>query len=439
MSQNSVVLPTTGTVSGLQMTQAMNNALDTLYTLSSGASAPSAPAAGQLWHDTTNNIIKLRSADNTSWISLFAVNESAYQANASVPVSQAGFVNRLINSAFSIDQVNEGASYTIPTNNTYTYTADQWVTACLSSTAAGVTAQRITDAPSGFTHSLKLTVGTGAGAVAATDYLVLWQPVEAHNLSDLALGTAGAGTLSVSFWVKASIAGTYAVTLQNAAGTRSCVNKFTIASAGAWQFVTIAGIPCDQGGAWASGNAASLYVYFTLAVGSTYQTSTLNAWAGGAFYGSNTHTNSVLLTSGATFQVTGVMLNAGVFPLPYEKRSIQQELVSCLRYYEKTFPQGMAVAQNVGIGTGDMFILSVSTAAGTNYVWWPFTVRKRVAPTIVTYNPAAANANWRDVTASADKGVASLGATEWGGGVWVNATTTVGDNLRIHISANARM
>ena len=47
MSQNSLVLPTTGTVSGLQITQAANSALDTLNTLASGAGVPSSPEAGQ--------------------------------------------------------------------------------------------------------------------------------------------------------------------------------------------------------------------------------------------------------------------------------------------------------------------------------------------------------------------------------------------------------
>lgn len=439
MSQNSVVLPATGTVSGLQMTQATNNALDTINTLASGASAPSSPQAGQLWHDTTNHIIKLRSADNTSWIALHNVSESAY---LSMPVAQAGafgHVNRIINGGFVIDQVNEGAAYTVATNNTYTYTAEQWQVACLSSTAAGVTAQRVTDAPAGFTHSLKLTVGTGASSVGGTDYLVMWQPIEAQNISDLNLGTVNAGSVSLSFWVKASVAGTYAVTLQNAAGLRACVNKFTVAASGTWQFVTIPNIPCDQGGTWTSGNSNCMNVYFVAAVGSSYQTGTLNAFQGGAYYGSNTQNNSVLTTSGASFQVAGVMLNSGVFALPFAKRSIQQELQLCQRYYEKTFNSGTAVAQNVGAGAGDIYILSVNTSAATNYHWWQFKVNKRTSPTIVTYNISASNANWRDTTAGSDKTVALLGSSESMMGIYVNATTSVTDNLRIHATANARM
>jgi hypothetical protein len=67
MSQNSLVLPTTGTVSGLTMTQDINSALDTLNTCASGGSAPSSPEDCQLWADTTNNLLKQWDATNSVW------------------------------------------------------------------------------------------------------------------------------------------------------------------------------------------------------------------------------------------------------------------------------------------------------------------------------------------------------------------------------------
>lgn len=82
MSQNTLVLPTSGTLSGLAAVEAINAAVDTLNTLASGASPPSSPEASQFWHDTTNKVLKIRSMDNTTWIPLGTLDEANYQFNA---------------------------------------------------------------------------------------------------------------------------------------------------------------------------------------------------------------------------------------------------------------------------------------------------------------------------------------------------------------------
>ncbi len=78
MSQNSLVLATSGTLSGLAAVQGINAALDTLNTLASGASAPGSPEPGQFWHDTANKLLKIRSMDNTTWIVVGALDETNY-------------------------------------------------------------------------------------------------------------------------------------------------------------------------------------------------------------------------------------------------------------------------------------------------------------------------------------------------------------------------
>jgi len=67
MSQNSLVLPTTGTLSGLQAIDDINAGFDTLNTLNSGGSAPSTTEADMLWMDTTNNLMKQRDGGNANW------------------------------------------------------------------------------------------------------------------------------------------------------------------------------------------------------------------------------------------------------------------------------------------------------------------------------------------------------------------------------------
>lgn len=111
MSQNSLILPTTGTVSGLQQTQNINAAIDTLNTLSSGATAPASPAAGQLWHDTGNNILKIRDQLNTTWIVLGNIDETnkVFTPNLANILSLnggsiGGFHNYIINGDMSVAQ-----------------------------------------------------------------------------------------------------------------------------------------------------------------------------------------------------------------------------------------------------------------------------------------------------------------------------------------------
>ena len=73
MSQSSIILPTTGAVSGLAMTQNINAGLDTLASLFSGPAAPSTTIAYQLWADTTTGLLKQRNAANTAWIALLTL------------------------------------------------------------------------------------------------------------------------------------------------------------------------------------------------------------------------------------------------------------------------------------------------------------------------------------------------------------------------------
>jgi hypothetical protein len=432
MSQNSLVLPTTGTVSGLQMTQNTNNALDTLNTQASGGSAPSSPETGQFWHDTTNNILKKRSLDNSTWIPLFYLNESAYLAGPPSLGQISGSANRIVNGAMAIDQVNEGASYSIPTNNNWTYTTDQWRVICSSTGASGVTAQQVTDAPPGFVNSLKVTVGTG-GTVGSTDNLQIGQLIEGLNINDLDFGNSSASAVSVSFYVKSSVTGTFSAVLQNAATNRSYITSFSIASAGVWTKITLANIPGDQSGTWPINNIASLNLSITVSCGSGFQTSTLNSWQGALYLAATTQNNSVLGTSGATFQLTGVMLNAGAFCQPYDKRAAQAELAACERYYEKTFPQGVAVAQNAG-STGAFSFIPGSSSFGCSAM---FRTPKRTSATVTTYNPSASNSNWHDTT-GADRTFIGGSPSDkqfqcYGSGGSTNASTF------IHYSANARM
>lgn len=70
MSQNPIVLPTTGTVSGLQLVQDANAALDTLNTKWAGSSPPPSPEPYQDWLDTSTSPPTLRIYDGAEWVAV---------------------------------------------------------------------------------------------------------------------------------------------------------------------------------------------------------------------------------------------------------------------------------------------------------------------------------------------------------------------------------
>jgi hypothetical protein len=72
-SQNQLSSPTTGTVSGLQLTNNYNNALDSLNTANSGTSAPTnqlsgLASVGNIWLNTTSNPYPWKTYDGASWV-----------------------------------------------------------------------------------------------------------------------------------------------------------------------------------------------------------------------------------------------------------------------------------------------------------------------------------------------------------------------------------
>ena len=237
-----------------------------------------------------------------------------------------GFKNRIINGAMVIDQRNAGASVSVSTSTT-TYITDRFNVRY--TTGSGLTAQQSSTAPSGFSKSLLITVGTGASA-SASDNNRLVHFVEGFNSADLAFGTASAVTVTLSFWVRSSLTGTFSVCLQNDAGDRSYISTYTINSANTWEqkFVTVAG---DTSGTWVGAtNGNGMTVMWDLGNGSSYD-GTAGSWPTS---GARRTSGSVRLvgTSGATFYITGVQLEKGSTATSFDYRPYGTELQLCQRY-----------------------------------------------------------------------------------------------------------
>ena len=252
--------------------------------------------------------------------------DSSLQAAAASPNV---LKNRIINGDMRIDQRNAGASIT-PATIYEQYTLDRWD--YIFDTASKISIQQNAASvtpPTGFTNYLGATT-VSAYSVTSGNFFVIAQKIEGYNISDLAWGTANAKTITLSFWVRSSLTGTFGGSLRNSAADRSYAFTYTISSANTWEqkTITIAG---DTSGTWLITNGIGIQINFGLGVGSTYS-GTAGSWAG-ANYLSATGATSVVATNGATFYITGVQLEVGSTATPFERRLYGQELANCQRYF----------------------------------------------------------------------------------------------------------
>ncbi len=241
-------------------------------------------------------------------------------------IANSGYLrNRIINGNMVIDQRNSGASVT-PTSDGV-YTLDRWQVSL--SAASKFSVQRSSTAPAGFINSTIIT-SLSSYSVAVGDYFMFSQPIEGLNVTDFGWGSASAQTVTLSFWVRSSLTGTFGGAIQNSAQNRAYPFSYTISSANTFEYKTVT-IPGDTSGTWLTTNGVGLFVRFGLGVGSTYS-GTAGSWAGAQLF-SATGATSVVGTNGATFYLTGVQLEVGTQATPDEWRPYTTELQLCQRYY----------------------------------------------------------------------------------------------------------
>jgi hypothetical protein len=252
-----------------------------------------------------------------------------------VNIAQTGTIssswrNRIINGGMTISQGAAGATITPAVTSAYAtnYPVDRFQV--IVGAASKLTTAQSSVAPTGFSFSTLIT-SASAYTVGAGEVFVIRQNIEGFNTADLAWGTASAQTVTLTFWVRSSLTGTFGGSLQNSASNRSYPFTYTINSANTWEFETIT-IPGDTTGTWVGAtNGIGIRVNFGLGVGATFS-GTAGAWAGSDF-DSATGATSVVATNGATFYVAGVQLEEGSAASPFEYRDYGTELALCQRYF----------------------------------------------------------------------------------------------------------
>lgn len=248
--------------------------------------------------------------------------------NASVADTAVhGRRNLILNGAMTIDQRNGGSS--VSTSGGGAFVPDRW--GIVENSDGTGTAQQVSDSPTGFTNSFKVTTGTADTSLAATQYMRLLHNIEGNNIAHLNWGSANAKDVTLSFWVKSSLTGSFGASISNSARNRSYPFTYTVNSAETWEYKTVT-IPADTTGTWLTDNGIGMRIYFGLGYGATYAGSA-GAWAA-TRYESATGGVSVIGTASATWLITGVQLEVGDAS-PFEHRSYGEELLACMRYYWK--------------------------------------------------------------------------------------------------------
>jgi len=264
----------------------------------------------------------------------------------------SGMRNRILNGCMRLDQRNAGASVT-PTADSYVI--DRFSAGMTQ--ASKMTFQQSSIAPAGFNNSLSVTVAS-APTVGASDWFGFFQKIEGYNVADFGFGAAGASTVTLSFWVRSSVTGTYGGTLMNNNQNRSYPYTYTISAANTWEKKTVS-IAGDTAGTWLTTNFTGFLLIWSLGAGSTFL-GTANAWGTTNALGTSGQTNWVT-NAGATFYITGVQLEPGTVATPFERRSYGQELALCQRYFGSVTTQVTSVASNPAKGI--FYKTSMRTAA----------------------------------------------------------------------------
>ena len=280
--------------------------------------------------------------------------------------SQTALSNRnlIINGAMQVAQ--RGTS---GTTNTGYNSVDRFATQAIATDNLAMTLTQETDSPTGFSNSLKVTVTTAESALASDEFFSVQHRIEAQNLQSLQYGNSSAKSVTLSFYVKSTTTGTYTVALQQIDGTRVITSTYAISSANTWEKKTLT-FTGDTSGSFANDNGEGLRIHWFLAAGSDYTSVDSTSWSA---YADNKvafgHAVNIIDSTSKTWQLTGVQLELGEQPTPFEHRSFADELRRCQRYHQRF----------TGVSNGRVGFGTKTSATGARCVI-PFNTAMRATP-----------------------------------------------------------
>lgn len=374
------------------------------------------------------------------------------QANPASPVNSmfADDDNYVINGDCVIAQA--GNSFAgIASGNTI-YPTDCWFFNNSASTAV-VTVAQVADHPilgaQGWSN--KMTVTTADAAVAAADIIIYNVALEGNQVAQfLRDSTTDFTPFCLSFWMKHNLGGNAVLPVSICSNPIDrCFASSINCPSGAWTYVVMPVISTGftTGGTWNINppNAnMGLQIRFGVMAGSNFNGAPADQWnANGVSQLFVPGGTNFVGTLGNTLQITDLKIQKGLIGTMFKRKSFQEQLAQCQRYYEQSFPYGTVPAQAAGQVNASFFKQVVGAGAATFVDSIPYRVTKRAIPTLTTFNPVNANIqaynNSRANDAAGTGGSGANGTDRFLLNYTTSAGSAAGDGYFVNWTANARL
>ena len=330
--------------------------------------------------------------------------------------------NLVINGNMQIAQRNINGSDTGKTASQYG-PPDRFK--CRTHASAGtLTLAHSSDAPVGFDRSYRITVTT-PGTITGTESLRIDTLIEAQELVGLQHGTADATGFTISFWVKSSTTGTYALNVYQYDGAEMVNQTYTINASDTWEYKTIS-FSGNTGTAIDNNNEAGFEIAWFLSSGPNLGTasSSLSNWTSytAAAYGAG-HTANISAVTNGYLAITGVQMEIGSIATPFEHRRVAEELAACQRYCNVIGDD----AHYTALGPGTMY----TTTNGIFYITTATSMRSTPSLTTIAASSGSNSGKWLNSyvgsTGTITNAVPQLGE---------NSTNGLSNSFRIYVPSS---
>jgi hypothetical protein len=298
------------------------------------------------------------------------------------PFDAFAYSGMQINGGAEVSQERQSTAVTLA-SGVPLFPVDGWRAA--SDGTQVISTNRAAGGPPGFLNAVSLTTVTGNATPSIGQYVFISHSIEGPRVARLNWGTLTATPITISFWMRATIIGTYSGTIMNSGNNRCYAFTFSISTSNTWEYQTVI-IPGDLSGTWNKApGQVGMIIYFAAMAGTTYQ-GTPGAWFAGTAYGA-TGTTNVVSAFGNTMLVTGLAVFPGI-QAPTAAQSLlilrpyDQELLLCKRYWQQSSSQRAYIASD---SSHAISVLTTSVPNSCAYYNHTYSVEMQTIPVILPY------------------------------------------------------